>query len=1053
MVVHDDHATMADVVAAAAEHGAEVLDDNGRLLVNGAAVPAHHMLMTSGLTAGCRLGATESASPQDPVMGAVLTLAVVAGPDAGARFPLTSGRHMVGGAPGVSVSVTGGQVAPHALIVDVELDDRSEPMVWLTHVAGPVPTRQGVDVTDSVAWPAQSPLQLGSAHLRWFIAAVEPGPTPGRSPDPHDPWRMVVERRGRVIEARAGVSADAHEARISQAWARPPLVPAVIGAATALTMAVVIRQPMLAWFALSSTAATGLWWLIGSLRERRRRSREHRERGHAHMADADRVRRHRVELHELVPMLSGERAGLWERRPERHDDVWQLTVGRGSEHVAADVWWHDVPVPVDVGPGTRLGVGGAGAMALVRALLAHLVTQVGPADVRLTVIAEPDDRRLADVAVLPHARSTAGHEVVIVVDPSPSVTPGRFADDATALIVVDGRHHDDSLDAWCSTVIRWDGVATSTVVTDNGVVTATVAPAGASTGWWHEVVRTLVALRDPEAVTPTTPEALRTAAATVPWHDLHTGWRTVDDTIRRWRTSTRGVVARIGRSSDGIVEVDLTRHGPHALIAGTTGAGKSELLRTLVVGWAWSAAPDRLQFVLIDYKGGAAFDACLGLPHVVGVVTDLDGDLAARVLTGLRAELTRRERLLRQAGVSDVERWEGRRDHDPTWQPLARLVIVVDEFAALVTELPDLMTSLVAVAQRGRSLGVHVVLATQRPAGVVRDDIRANTELRICLRVADRGDALDVVGDDRPAFFDRSRPGRALLRRGAVEPIDVQVADTSAPWTADPPRLELVPVHTSPMKPRPQEVHDGISTLGMVVETLAAAASTDPAWKAPTPLWMAPLPAVLPAPDAPGDVVGLLDDPTHQRRMPLHGPVHGHTLVIGGPRSGITCTLDRMAALHHEHGHEVIVLNADSDPADGRNMLERVVAQLDQPRPVPVPVAVVMDGVGIWRRRWEHDHGAAGWQLMAWWERLLAEGPAAGIVVVAGADRVASCGATLIAVATTRWMLRPLDPLDPLHLGVRWPYGSQTAVPPGRLVDAATGLTGQIYAPGAPQGR
>lgn len=1055
MVVHHDDATLGELAAAAAVYGAEVTDHDGHVLVDGCALQSHQLVKASGFMAGGHLGGVQHAPRSDALMGTVITLAVVAGPHAGVSFSLTPGRHVLGGAPGLSLSVVGDDVVPHALIVDVEVDELAGTTVSATHMAGPVPTWRGATITDRVPWPAGSPLELGRLHLRWSAEVAGPGMATGmatgRSQDPHDPWRMVVERRGRVIGTYTSDS-TATCAESGQAWVRPPLVPAVIGAVTALAMAVVIGQPMLAWFAVSSTAATGLWWLLGALRNRRGRTRSDQARRHAHLADADRARRCRMELHDVPPTLGGERAGLWERRPARHDDVWHLTVGRGSECVGADVWWHDVPVSVDVGPGTRLGLGGAGAMALARALLAQLVTQVGPADVRLTVVANRDDGRLGDVAVLPHARSTAGHEVVIVVDPSPMDVPGRVANDASALIVVDGRDHDDCLDAWCSTVIRWDGVSTSAAVMDHAAVRATVAPAGASPGWWHEVVRTLVALRDPEAATPTPPQALVTAAASVPWCELHPDWRTVDDTIRRWGSPTGAVVARLGRSSGGTVEVDLTRHGPHALIAGTTGAGKSELLRTLVVGWAWSTAPDRLQFVLIDFKGGAAFDACLGLPHVVGVVTDLDGDLATRVLIGLRAELTRRERLLREAGVSDLERWDARQAHDPAWEPLARLVIVVDEFAALVTEFPDLMTSLVALAQRGRSLGVHVVLATQRPAGVVRDDIRANTELRICLRVADRSDAVDVVGDDRPASFDPSRPGRALMRRGAGEPIDVQVADTSAPWLTHPTRLELVDVHAS--APTPASRHDSrpdpdpVSTLHTVVDMLTAAAATHAGWHTPTALWMPPLPAVLPAPAIGGDAVGLLDDPSHQRRLALQCSLHGHAVIIGGPRSGVTSTLERIAALHRSHGHDVIVLNAQCDPARGREVLEQLIAQLGGTQ----PVALIVDGVGIWRRRWEQDHGAAGWQLTAWWERLLAEGPAAGIVVVAGADRVASCGSMLISVATTRWIMRPLDPVDPLHLGVRWPYGPGTVVPPGRLVDAATGLTGQVYAPESSHG-
>ncbi len=165
------------------------------------------------------------------------------------------------------------------------------------------------------------------------------------------------------------------------------------------------------------------------------------------------------------------------------------------------------------------------------------------------------------------------------------------------------------------------------------------------------------------------------------------------------------------------------------LVAGTTGSGKSELLQTLVGSLATNASPNDLTFVLVDYKGGAAFGACAALPHTVGLVTDLDGPLTQRALTCLDAELRRRERLLADAGAVDLAAYR-RAGHR-----LARLVLVVDEFATLAEELPDFVRGLVSVAQRGRSLGLHLVLATQRPEGVVSADIRANTQLRICLAV------------------------------------------------------------------------------------------------------------------------------------------------------------------------------------------------------------------------------------------------------------------------------------------------------------------------------
>ena len=177
---------------------------------------------------------------------------------------------------------------------------------------------------------------------------------------------------------------------------------------------------------------------------------------------------------------------------------------------------------------------------------------------------------------------------------------------------------------------------------------------------------------------------------------------------------------------------------------------------------AAGSSPEHLTFVLVDYKGGATFDACADLPHTVGLVTDLDDRLAERALTSLEAELRRRERLLRAVGAADLADYRS----VPGRAPLPRLVVVVDEFAALSAELPAFVPALVGIAQRGRSLGIHLVLATQRPAGVVSDDIRANTNLRLALRLHDRADAKDVVGDDGPATFPRGTPGRAMLRLG-----------------------------------------------------------------------------------------------------------------------------------------------------------------------------------------------------------------------------------------------------------------------------------------------
>ena len=258
-----------------------------------------------------------------------------------------------------------------------------------------------------------------------------------------------------------------------------------------------------------------------------------------------------------------------------------------------------------------------------------------------------------------------------------------------------------------------------------------------------------------------------------------------------WRVEPHSTRVPLGVGADGEpYVVDLATDGPHVLVAGTTGSGKSELLQSLVAGLAVANRPDRMSFVLIDYKGGAAFRDCAGLPHTVGMVTDLDGHLTERALQSLGAELRRREQLLRAAGCTDLDSYLTRDRGDradggdsadlaaaPRGRPpMARLVLVVDEFATLVDELPDFVGGLVGIAQRGRSLGVHLVLATQRPSGVVSADIRANTGLRIALRVTDPAESRDVVDVRDAADISRSTPGRAVARTGTAGVSLVQTA-------------------------------------------------------------------------------------------------------------------------------------------------------------------------------------------------------------------------------------------------------------------------------------
>ena len=245
--------------------------------------------------------------------------------------------------------------------------------------------------------------------------------------------------------------------------------------------------------------------------------------------------------------------------------------------------------------------------------------------------------------------------------------------------------------------------------------------------------------------------------------------------LSRWASAARSTRATMGVSFDGPFSIDLVVDGPHGLVAGTTGSGKSELLQTIVASLAVANRPDAMNFVLVDYKGGAAFKDAVHLPHTVGMVTDLDAHLVERALTSLGAELTRREHMLAAVGAKDIEDYVEASSRRYA-EPMPRLLIVIDEFASMVRELPDFVAGLVNIAQRGRSLGIHLILATQRPSGVVSGDIRANTNLRISLRVTDAADSTDIIGAADAARISASTPGRAYVRLGHASLIPFQAA-------------------------------------------------------------------------------------------------------------------------------------------------------------------------------------------------------------------------------------------------------------------------------------
>ncbi|TPW70704.1 FtsK/SpoIIIE domain-containing protein [Schumannella sp. 10F1B-5-1] len=416
------------------------------------------------------------------------------------------------------------------------------------------------------------------------------------------------------------------------------------------------------------------------------------------------------------------------------------------------------------------------------------------------------------------------------------------------------------------------------------------------------------------------------------------------------------LAAAVGIDAAGdTVALDLDRDGPHAIVGGTTGSGKSELLVTWVLALAARSGPDRLAVLLVDFKGGAAFAPLEALPQVVGVLSDLDQRAARRAVTSLRTELLRRERLLADSRVRSVS--------ELAPDALPRLLVVIDEFAALVAEQPDLSAVIADLAARGRSLGIHLILCTQRPAGVVKESVLANATLRLSLRVNSRADSSAVVGDDSAATLPVDARGRAVLAcDGATRPVQIALA--------------------------------GPADVRRVAERWRSG-------RRAAPFWTPGLPArvgydELPPAGAQELRFGLVDLPHEQRiGAAVYRPaVDGHLLVVGGRGAGTSTALAAIAADARQ------AVQVPDDPAGAWSVLTAVIAGLED-RPVE-QLIVLVDDVDRLLEAAGDDHRADLVVLLA---RVAREIARDGGALVLGAARPLTGAATLTAQLDARLLL------------------------------------------------
>ncbi|WP_328594835.1 FtsK/SpoIIIE domain-containing protein [Actinomadura macrotermitis] len=623
-----------------------------------------------------------------------------------------------------------------------------------------------------------------------------------------------------------------------------------------------------------------------------------------------------------------------------------------------------------------------------------------------------------------------------------------------------------------------------------------VLPDQVSVSWADRVARALAPVRDvsredAEEAIPSEVRLLDLLGMPDP---------TAEHVLQSWaRTGGRSTRVPIGIGTDGVHEVDLQLDGPHGLIAGTTGAGKSELLQTLIASLAVANRPDELTFVLIDYKGGAAFKDCARLPHTVGMVTDLDGHATERALESLAAELRRREEILLAAGAKDLDDYNDLRGAGGDLAVVPRLLLVIDEFAAMVTELPDFVTGLVDIGRRGRSLGVHLLLATQRPAGVVTADIRANTNLRIALRVTDPDESTDVLDAPEAAQIAKSTPGRCYVRSGASSLHAVQSARIGGRRPgAQTARTLVQPVPWQGLGrplPAPRDAADDqamVTDLAVLVQAVDEAARRSGIARQPSP-WLTPLPEqvrLAPRTAAGGSVVdvppvafGITDLPAVQSREPLALDLAagGHLYLAGSAQSGRSTALRSIAGSlaggctpYDVHLYAIdcganallpLVSLPHTGAVVGRDQLDRCERLLTALSAEVSRRQQLLAGAGFaslaeqrgavaatdrlpWMvlllDRWEgflgafehYDYG----RLVDTFLRLLREGAAVGLRAVVTGDRSGLSG-QVSTVFDRRLVLRMADPNDYGYAGLQEKQ-IPAAMPPGRALE--------VVAPGLP---
>lgn len=1089
-----------------------------------------HLVTGVGLCSGLRVWLSAEAPPArtEPV---AVEFAVVGGPDLGPPTVLGPGTHRIGGSSDDDVALLGAGIPAGAVVVEIDADGRV-----------------ALDARDAVVEQAGADVRIGPFTLRIrTIDVTDVVDASGGVAFNRTPYRPIPERP-RTLEPLPPPPSAPPPSKVAITSFVVPLASG-IGFAVVFGRPQFLIISLLAPIVLLIVSRVERRKGRRSFRQDRAdylRLLDERVAGVRVAVEEERVERIRALPHvsTLIEEARTRRPALWARGrgapdlltvrlgtatvPSRleisvesggDDDLRRTALDRLSEASRAVT---DAPVPLDLDHAVTVGFHGDADLVdgVVRSVLGQIVARHGPEDVVVAALLAPAALRSFEwLRWVPHVRSSASPlpgdhlavwpeavaevlgslldianeprdfpRIVVVVHEESAADRaalGRLLDIApqAGIRVLWVGRDEALLPRQCTTVVRVaDGADRSIVsTTDNRAEPVAFTPETMDGAWLDRLARHLAPLRDASSVA-----RVGSIPRVVGLTDVLGGTPAPADVASSWSVSDGGFMgAPVGVGPDGTFELDLVDQGPHTLIAGTSGSGKSELLQSWVAALAARHPPERLTFLFIDYKGGAAAAAFEDLPHNVGVVTNLDTRMSLRALTSLRAELDRRMALLSDR-FGDITEFTA---SSPADAP-PRLVLVVDEFATLVKEIPDFVAGIVDIAQRGRSLGIHLILATQRPAGAVNENILANTNLRIALRVVDTSDSQNVIGSGDAAEIPVPLRGRAFARIGPTDLVPFQAAWSGAPRQGGESRRARVAPFGFGRSPR-EVAGDGPDHGTQLDDVLRAVslANKRSSRAEPRRPWLPPLPDVVPlesiisseAGEAAraGDrgrvaVLGLRDDPARQRRTPavVDLEVEGGLAVFGVGGSGRSTALRTVAASLTDGAstaevqilafdfasrallpllelpHTRAVVTADDIEATARE-IEWLVDQVQARRsmlgderveslgalrargggPVVPRVIVLVDGFGSLKAELDKP---ASYEWLQSLQRVLVDGRQVGIHPVVATDRRADLPNPVLGALGARLALRMAEPDAMVSLGVPLPLARAGGLGDGR---------------------